>query len=216
MWVIAALSVAALAVVIERLIFFASASSDSDAVLSSFSKSLRERDERDERDERGERDERDKEVVRSAISGGSSLHRLLGAAYSQWGMDGGSVKLAAESAVRGELYRWERNMPLLEIASKIAPLLGLLGTVLGMVEMFRTLNIGGSVNAAAVTGGIWKALFTTVAGLSVAVPVIIAHGLLSGLIDRQEETLENAASFVLLEHARMKKKPGPCCKEPRS
>jgi outer membrane transport energization protein ExbB (TC 2.C.1.1.1) len=47
----------------------------------------------------------------------------------------------------------------LEIVGKTAPLLGLLGTVLGMVEMFQSLHLGGQINAATVTGGIWKALF---------------------------------------------------------
>ncbi|MDR3322033.1 MAG: MotA/TolQ/ExbB proton channel family protein, partial [Synergistaceae bacterium] len=87
-----------------------------------------------------------------------------------------------------------------EIIARVSPLLGLLGTVLGMVEMFQTLNLGGSVNAEAVTGGIWKALFTTVAGLAVAIPVIIAHGILLGRINKEEEKLERGAEFLAASH----------------
>jgi biopolymer transport protein ExbB len=50
-----------------------------------------------------------------------------------------------------------------------------------------------------VTGGIWKALFTTVAGLTVAIPAIVAHGLLCGRIDREEESLRRGADFIVRE-----------------
>lgn len=83
---------------------------------------------------------------------------------------------------------------------KIAPLLGLLGTVLGMVEMFQSLHIGGQISAATVTGGIWKALFTTVAGLTVAIPTIFVCGLLNSRIDSEDETLRRGADFLLREH----------------
>ncbi|MDR1650462.1 MAG: MotA/TolQ/ExbB proton channel family protein, partial [Synergistaceae bacterium] len=132
--------------------------------------------------------------------GRGSLYRLFKAACDGWDCGSESMKALLEGTLRHELYRWEKNLSFLEITARVSPLLGLLGTVLGMVEMFHTLNLGGSVNAAAVTGGIWKALFTTVAGLTVAIPVIIAHGVLAGRITREEEKLQRGADFIMTRH----------------
>lgn len=185
MWIILFLSVTALALVIERIIFFAGASTSPEKIELAFGRAIAEGDEAS---------------AKSAVSGNSSMHRLFTAAYAHWPIDGENMKLLLEQQIRRELYRWERNLGLLEIIARVSPLLGLLGTVVGMVQMFQTLNLGGAVNAASVTGGIWKALFTTVAGLSVAIPVIIAHGMLTGRIDKQEETLQRGADFILREH----------------
>lgn len=185
MWIILVLSVIGCAVVVERVLFFARASSDPEALELAFGRALAARD---------------VAAVRAAVSGRSSMHRLFTAAYTHWMIDRENMKLLAEQQIRRELYRWERNLPVLEIIARVSPLLGLLGTVLGMVEMFRSLHLGESSGAQAVTGGIWKALFTTVAGLAVAIPIIIAHGMLSGRIDKEEETLERGADFLLREH----------------
>jgi biopolymer transport protein ExbB len=111
------------------------------------------------------------------------------------GADGETLQVLADRHVRVELFAWQRHLAFLEIVIRAAPMLGLLGTVLGMVEMFRVLNIGGAIDAAAVTGGIREALFTTVAGLCCAIPLLVAHGLLSGVIDRREESLNRAADL---------------------
>jgi biopolymer transport protein ExbB len=183
MWVILFISVIAAAIVFERIIFMVGASTDPRALEADFKLAVS-----------------DSAVSRN--TGRASMRRMFKAALDNWDMDGESMKALLESQVRREMYRWWKNLPVLEIAAKISPLLGLLGTVLGMVEMFRTLNLGGAVNSAAVTGGIWKALFTTVAGLFAAIPVIIAHGLLAGRIDREEETLRRGADFIMRERAR--------------
>lgn len=186
MWIILCLSVAALAIVIERAIFFFSASANLEALELAFGRSV---------------SQGSPETVRDAVAGRSSLHRLFSAVYGHWMLDGESLRVLVEGQIRRELYRWEKNMALLETIARVSPLLGLLGTVLGMVEMFQTLNLGGAVSAEAVTGGIWKALFTTVAGLTVAIPVIIAHGMLMGYINREEEQLERGGVFIITEHS---------------
>ncbi len=187
MWVIFVLSVIACGVVIERVVFMLGASGDAEAVESAFGRAVAEGD---------------LAGARAAATGRTSVHRLFTAAYTHWMIDGDNLKLLMEQQIRRELYRWERGMSLLDVIARVSPLLGLLGTVLGMVEMFQNLNLGGSVNAQTVTGGIWKALFTTVAGLTVAIPVIVAHGILSGRIDKEEEKLERGADFLLREHFR--------------
>ncbi|MDL2298143.1 MotA/TolQ/ExbB proton channel family protein [Synergistaceae bacterium OttesenSCG-928-D05] len=186
MWVIAALSVMALAVTVERLLFFRRASTDPEKLERSFGKAVAEGD---------------IEAARTIVkSSGSSLHRLFFAAFAHWGIGREEMKLLMEQQVRREIFRWEKHLFILEIVGKIAPLLGLLGTVLGMVEMFSSLHAGGQISATAVTGGIWKALFTTVAGLTVAIPTIFAHGWLSSRIDDEEETLNRGADYLIREH----------------
>lgn len=75
-----------------------------------------------------------------------------------------------------ELKGLTKNLHILELIGRIAPLLGLLGTVLGMVNAFKTVSsVKGAVDPAILAGGIWEALLTTVAGLVVAIPALVLH-----------------------------------------
>jgi biopolymer transport protein ExbB len=72
----------------------------------------------------------------------------------------------------------------LELVANVSPLLGLLGTVIGMVDAFAALEQAGSkVDPSLLAGGIWTALLTTVAGLSVAIPALAAHNIFDGKIE---------------------------------
>lgn len=186
MWLIAALSVASLAVVAERLIFSRAAWTDPEKLEEAFGRAVSNGDIDGAR-----------EVVRSA---NSSLHRLYFAAFTHWGIGREEMKLLIEQQVRREVFRWESNLFVLEMIGRVAPLLGLLGTVLGMVGMFSSLHAGAQVSATAVTGGIWKALFTTVAGLAVAIPTICAHAWLIARTDNAEETLNRGGDYLIREH----------------
>ena len=80
-------------------------------------------------------------------------------------------------AARAAIADLASHLRTLEIIASLAPLLGLFGTVLGMIEAFQAMESAGSaVNPAVLSGGIWKALLTTAAGLAVAIPVALAHG----------------------------------------
>jgi biopolymer transport protein ExbB len=85
-----------------------------------------------------------------------------------------------EISIRGDqiLRHLSKNLHLLELIGKIAPMIGLLGTVLGMVEAFQKVAIVKSqVNPSILAGGIWEALITTVAGLFVGIPALVFHHL---------------------------------------
>lgn len=85
----------------------------------------------------------------------------------------------------------------LEIIASISPLMGLLGTVLGMVEAFKQLEMAGSqVDPSILSGGIWQALLTTAIGLSIAIPVTIAHGYFDSHLSRLQLTLEDMITQV--------------------
>ncbi len=83
-----------------------------------------------------------------------------------------------------ELRYLESHMRGLELVANVAPLLGLLGTVVGMVDAFSQLELAGAkVDPSLLAGGIWAALLTTVAGLSVAIPALTAYNIFDAKID---------------------------------
>ncbi|NCC41447.1 MAG: MotA/TolQ/ExbB proton channel family protein [Gammaproteobacteria bacterium] len=95
------------------------------------------------------------------------------------------------------LERLRSHLRALEIIGALSPLLGLLGTVLGMIEAFRRLETAGSqVDPAILSGGIWQALLTTAVGLTVAIPVVIAHTWLERRVERCGHQMEDAVTQV--------------------
>ena len=83
-----------------------------------------------------------------------------------------------------ELKRLNKHLHLIELISRIAPLMGLLGTVLGMVNAFQQFaQSNGSVDPSMLAGGIWEALITTAAGLGVAIPSMIVHHMLEEKVE---------------------------------
>lgn len=85
----------------------------------------------------------------------------------------------------------------LEVIAALSPLLGLFGTVLGMIEAFRQMEAAGSqVNPAVLSGGIWEALLTTAVGLAVAIPVVVALNWLERRIERTAQGMDDMATRV--------------------
>jgi biopolymer transport protein ExbB len=96
-----------------------------------------------------------------------------------------------------ELHRLERGLRGLAVIGRIAPLLGLLGTVLGLVQAFLAVStMTGPPEPSVLANGIWQALLTTVAGLVVAIPAILSHEWLRGRIDEVALTMEEAVAEV--------------------
>jgi biopolymer transport protein ExbB len=93
------------------------------------------------------------------------------------------VRESIEDAGRHVVHELERYLGTLGTIAGVSPLLGLLGTVLGMIQMFAGVTVSGVGNPAAVAGGIGQALITTAAGLIVAIPALIAYRHLRGRVD---------------------------------
>jgi biopolymer transport protein ExbB len=103
---------------------------------------------------------------------------------------------------RGELDALGHFMKVLEVIATVAPLVGLLGTVVGMVEAFQAMELAGSnVNPAVLSGGIWKALLTTAAGLIVAIPAFIAHSWFERKTERAAGMLQDDLELFLANQA---------------
>jgi biopolymer transport protein ExbB len=113
----------------------------------------------------------------------SPLGRILaaGLANAHHGRD--VMKESIEEAAGHVIHDLERYLNTLGTIAAIAPLLGLLGTVVGMIRVFAEIMSQGTGNASALAGGISEALITTAAGLSVAIPALVMHRYFSGRID---------------------------------
>ena len=107
------------------------------------------------------------------------LGRVLKEGIKRYRAGKESMERAMASAAEREIRGLERYLPALSTVGNIAPLLGLLGTVTGMIKAFMVIErLGGRVNASVLAGGIWEAMLTTALGLSVAIPTIVAHNYL--------------------------------------
>lgn len=101
---------------------------------------------------------------------------------------------------RREKHRLERGLVYLDTIAGIAPLFGLLGTAIGMVEVFARLSAAGDAKMSALSSGISQALFTTVAGLCIGIPALIAYNLFSRRIERILILAENQLNTLIDEH----------------
>lgn len=101
---------------------------------------------------------------------------------------------------RQTLYRAREGLRALELIATIAPLLGLLGTVLGMIAAFQVLQTNGNqADPSDLAGGIWEALLTTAAGMAVAIPAGVALSWFESIADRLQADLEDLASRVFVK-----------------
>jgi len=110
---------------------------------------------------------------------------------------GSDIENAIKTAGTIELGFLERGLPVLATVSNVAPLLGFLGTVAGMIAAFAAIEIAGQVEASLVAGGIKIALITTAAGLMIAIPVNIAYNFFVTRIDRLILDMEEGSARIL-------------------
>ncbi|MDO5643209.1 MAG: MotA/TolQ/ExbB proton channel family protein [Paracoccus sp. (in: a-proteobacteria)] len=102
---------------------------------------------------------------------------------------------------RQTLYRSREGLRALELIATIAPLLGLLGTVLGMIDAFQVLQSSGNrADPSDLAGGIWVALLTTAAGMAVAIPAGVALSWFESVSDRLQADLEDLATRIFVKH----------------
>lgn len=108
-----------------------------------------------------------------------------------------AMDMHLDEALTREAGRLTRGLTTLGVVAAIAPLLGLLGTVTGMIETFQTITLFGSGDPKLMSSGISQALVTTQLGLVVAVPVLLLHSLLKGRANRLIETMDRHSTLLL-------------------
>ncbi|MCM8854610.1 MAG: MotA/TolQ/ExbB proton channel family protein [Candidatus Thiodiazotropha sp. (ex Lucinoma kastoroae)] len=123
----------------------------------------------------------------------SPLGRILAAGLINRDHNKEVMKEAIEEVGRQVVHELERYLNTLGTIASISPLLGLLGTVIGMIKVFSVIVTAGVGDPGVLAGGISEALITTAAGLSVAIPSLMFHRYFSGLIDRLVMGMEEQA-----------------------
>ncbi|GFE51078.1 hypothetical protein So717_28310 [Roseobacter cerasinus] len=148
--------------------------------------------------EQGQRDEaqaivRGRRGIRSKV-----IDVTLGAARS---LPEDKARETASRVARNELAQAGGGLRALELIATIAPLLGLLGTVLGMIAAFQALQAAGNrADPALLAGGIWEALLTTAAGMAVAIPASAALTWFEAVIDRIRRDIEDGVTRIFVAH----------------
>ena len=114
---------------------------------------------------------------------GSPLGAILAAGLANRSQGRDVMKESIQEAAGHVVHDLERYLNTLGTIAAVTPLLGLLGTVVGMIRVFTEITIQGTGNANALAGGISEALITTAAGLAVAIPALVMHRYFTGKID---------------------------------
>jgi biopolymer transport protein ExbB len=126
-----------------------------------------------------------------ALQQNSPLGKILAAGLANRHRERSIIKESIEDAGRHVVHELDRFISTLGTIASISPLLGLLGTVVGMIRTFNALAVAGAGNPMALAGGIAEALITTAAGLTVAIPALLGYkylrGRVTGLVVQMEK-----------------------------
>ena len=173
-------SVLALAIFLERLIRFARTRIRGFGLVEKVAQYVRD-------------DEHSKALELAKVSK-SPMGHILSHAIEVIDQDRETLETVIVHSTEEEVRELSRYLQALATIGSIAPLLGLLGTVIGMIKAFMFIQqTGGKVNAAVLAGGIWEAMLTTALGLAVALPTMVAHSYLFARVDKYEAKLKDGA-----------------------
>jgi biopolymer transport protein ExbB len=129
----------------------------------------------------------------TALQQNSPLGKILAAGLANRHRDRAIIKESIEDTGRHVVHELDRFIGALGTIASMSPLMGLLGTVLGMIRTFNAITTDGIGNPAALAGGIAEALITTAAGLAVAIPALIGYKYLRGRVESLVVQMEKEA-----------------------
>ncbi len=128
---------------------------------------------------------------------GNPLGRVLGVYEANKEVDAETLELKLDEAVLRESARLERFIWLVKVVSVVAPLLGLLGTVTGMIQTFQMITLFGAGDPKMMAGGISEALVTTMLGLITAIPLVLLHATLANSTRRITDVLDEQSAGLI-------------------
>ena len=129
------------------------------------------------------------------------LGRVMAAYDANKGEDVETLELKLDEAILKETPKIEAALPIIKVISVVAPLMGLLGTVTGMILTFQAITLFGAGDPQIMAGGISQALVTTVLGLVVAIPMTLLYTVVSSRAKRIIHVLEEQAAGIVALHA---------------
>jgi biopolymer transport protein ExbB len=139
----------------------------------------------------------------------NALGQILEIAKNNPSVDIESLELKFDDIILKSASRLRRGLGTLKVLAGMAPLLGLLGTVTGMIETFQVITLFGSGDARLMAGGISQALVTTALGLSTAIPVLLLHSIANSRSRILVELMEEQAAGIVAEHAHVLSESSP-------
>ena len=132
------------------------------------------------------------------------LGRILSVYSDKIAQDVETLSLKLDEAILRETPSIERGLITLAILAAVAPMLGLLGTVSGMIETFQSITLFGTGDPKLMSGGISQALVTTELGLAVAIPMLLIHSALSSKSNRLIQILDEESAAIVARNAETK------------
>ena len=177
-------SMVALAIFLERVIRFSQIKISGDGLVEKMSGHIR----------RGE----DEQALELAQVSDTPMGRVLQQGIEMRAADLDTLETVLVHAAEEEVRGFSRYLQILATIGNITPLLGLLGTVLGMIKAFMVIQqTGGKVNASVLAGGIWEAMLTTALGLAVALPTMVAYSYLISRVDKYEAQIQDGSVSLI-------------------
>ncbi len=141
------------------------------------------------------------QLTTDIVSQDNALGRILSVHNEHDAMNTESLELKIDEAILKEVPKLEKYHSIIKVFAAIAPLLGLLGTVVGMIVTFQALTLFGTGDPKLMAGGISQALVTTMLGLIVAIPLVFLHSVLTSWSGTLIEVLEEQSAGLIARHA---------------
>jgi len=141
------------------------------------------------------------QLTTETISRDNALGRILSVHSKHDAMETEVLELKIDEAILKEVPRLEKYHSIIKVFAAVAPLLGLLGTVVGMIVTFQALTLFGTGDPKLMAGGISQALVTTMLGLIVAIPLVFLHSVLTSWSGTLIEVLEEQSAGLIARHA---------------
>jgi biopolymer transport protein ExbB len=143
--------------------------------------------------------------ARDVRRGASAWHRIAQAFYANRNAPAAARDAHLTRLGEEMIHAMQRRVGVLSLIAGTAPLVGLLGTVGGMMLSFQEIAAtGGQADIGRLADGLWVAMITTFAGLSVAIPSYLAHGFLQGLVERRVSAMNNLLRLLEERHAHLR------------
>jgi biopolymer transport protein ExbB len=141
------------------------------------------------------------QLKRDSASTDNPLGRVLAAYESNRGKDTETIELKLSEAALKEMPGLTKGLLFIKVISVVAPLMGLLGTVTGMIKTFQVITLYGAGDPKMMAGGISQALVTTVLGLVVAIPMVLLHTIVSGQSRKIVNVIQSQSAGLIAEHS---------------
>ena len=144
------------------------------------------------------------QLKRDTASSDNPLGRVLAAYESNKGADTDTIELKLSEAALKEMPGLTKGLLFIKVVAAVAPLMGLLGTVTGMIKTFQVITLYGAGDPKMMAGGISQALMTTVLGLCVAIPMVLLHTIVSGQSRKIVNILQSQSAGLVAQHSESK------------